>query len=101
LARIIFAGLNKNGKGEKPVLFYEKLIGKMSDYYIYAHFGKYERRFWRTGIYEILFDYQIRANEIGNDIARVLNGRQKCFSKLQKIASFCKISGQICKMAML
>lgn len=69
LAKIIVAGLKKGGNGEKFVLFADKLNGKISDHYIYAHRGRYEGRFWRVGMYELLFDHQIRANEIGNQLA--------------------------------
>jgi len=69
LAKIIVAGLKKGGKGEKIVLFADKLDGKMSDYYLYAHRSKYNGRFWREGMYEMLFDHQIRANDIGNQLA--------------------------------
>lgn len=74
LAKIIVAGLNTTGKGEKYILYCEKLDDKekLSDYYIYAHRGRYEGRFWRVGMYELLFDHQIRANEIGNQLARGL-----------------------------
>ena len=77
LAKIIVAGLKKGGGREKVVLFAEKLKGKMTDYYLYAHRGKYEGRFWRVGMYEMLFDYQIRANEIGNQLARGLDWASK------------------------
>jgi len=73
LAKIIVAGMKKGGGREKVVLFSEKLKGSMSDYYLFAHRGKYEGRFWRVGMYETLFDYQIRANEIGNQLARGLD----------------------------
>jgi len=73
LAKIITAGLKKGGGRQKYTLFCEKLKKSMSDYYLYAHRGKYEGRFWRQGIYEMLFDHQIRANEIGNQLARGLD----------------------------
>ena len=73
LAKIIVAGMKKGGGREKVVLFSEKLKGSMSDYYLFAHRGKYEGRFWRVGMYETLFDHQIRANEIGNQLARGLD----------------------------
>ena len=69
LAKVICAGLKENKMGKKYTLFAEKLAGKLSDHYIYAHRGKYEGRFWRVGMYELLFDHQIRANEIGNQLA--------------------------------
>lgn len=77
LAKVIVAGLNKSGKGEKYILFSEKLTGKLSDYYISAHRGRYDNRFWRTGMYELLFDHQVRANEIGNQLARGLEWASK------------------------
>lgn len=70
LAKMVVAGLRKNKTGEKYVLFSENLNNKkLSDYYLYAHRGRYEGRFWRVGVYELLFDHQLRANEIGNDLA--------------------------------
>lgn len=77
LAKIVVAGLKENGTGEKYTLFAEKLKGVQSDYYKYAHRGRYEGRFWRVGMYEILFDHQIRANEIGNQLARGLEWASK------------------------
>ena len=81
LAKVIVAGLKKGGTGEKYTLFAEKLKGKLSDYYIDAHRGKYEGRFWRIGMYELLFDHQIRANEIGNQLARGLEWASKVIFK--------------------
>ena len=69
LAKVIVAGLKKGGTGEKFVMLCEKLKGNMDDHYVFAHRGKYEGRFWRVGMYELLFDHQIRANEIGNQLA--------------------------------
>lgn len=79
LAKIIFAGLKKGDSGSKYTLFIEKLPAKetMSDHYIYAHRGRYQGRFWRAGMYEALFDHQIRANEIGNQLARGLEWASK------------------------
>lgn len=81
LAKVIVAGLRKGGAGQKNTLFIEKLDGKMSDWYEYAHRGKYEGRFWRVGMYELLFDHQIRANQIGNDLARGLEWSSKVIFK--------------------
>lgn len=72
LAKVIVAGLKKGGGREKVTLFADKLKGSMSDYYLFAHRGKYEGRFWRVGMYEMLFDHQIRANEIGNQLSQGL-----------------------------
>lgn len=75
LAKVIVSGLTASGKGEKYTLYAEKFKDNetLSDYYIYAHRGRYEGRFWRVGMYELLFDHQIRANEIGNQLARGLD----------------------------
>ena len=81
LAKIIIAGLQKNKDGEEVVLFCEELKGKISNYYIYAHRGRYLGRFWRVGMYELLFDHQIRANEIGNGLARGLEWASKTIFK--------------------
>ena len=79
LAKVIVAGLTSAGTGEKYILFAEKLKDKdkLSDHYIYAHRGRYDGRFWRVGMYELLFDHQIRANEIGNQLARGLEWASK------------------------
>ena len=81
LAKIIVAGLKKGGGREKHILFAEELKGKLTDYYLFAHRGKYEGRFWRVGMYEMLFDHQIRANEIGNQLARGLDWASKVIFK--------------------
>ena len=81
LAKVIVAGLQKGGKGKKFTLFAEKLKGKLSDHYIYGHRGRYEGKFWRVGMIELLFDHQIRANEIGNQLARGLEWSSKVVFK--------------------
>lgn len=78
LAKVIVAGLTEGGSGEKIVLFKEKLGDKkMSDYYKDAHYGEYQGRFWRVGVYEMLFDYQVFANELLNDLSHGLNWTSK------------------------
>jgi hypothetical protein len=77
LAKVIVAGLKKGGKGKKFTLFAEKIDGKLSDHYIYAHRSRYDGRFWRVGMTELLFDHQIRANEIGNQLARAMEWSSK------------------------
>lgn len=81
LAKVIVAGLSKGNAGKKFTLFAEELPknATMSDYYIDAHRGPYKGRFWREGMYEILFDHQIRANEIGNQLAAGLEWASKVF----------------------
>jgi len=81
LAKIIVAGLSHNGKNKKIVLFAEEIKGKLSDHYIYAHRGVYNRRFWRVGMYELLFDHQIRANEIANQLSSGLEWASKVIFK--------------------
>jgi hypothetical protein len=83
LARIIVAGLESGREAEDKsfVLFAEPLSGKMSDYYIEAHRGPYKGRWWREGLYELLFDYQVRANEIGNQLAQGLEWASKAIFK--------------------
>ncbi len=75
LAKVVMSGLNSSHAGSKQILFIEKLPDnkKLSDYYIDAHRGSFEGRFWRIGMYELLMDHQIRANEIGNQLADGLN----------------------------
>ena len=81
LAKVIVAGLDRGNASEKYTLFAERLPKNktMSDYYIDAHRGPYKGRFWREGMYEILFDHQIRANEIGNQLATGLEWASKVF----------------------
>jgi hypothetical protein len=72
LGKVIAAGLKKGTEKGKYILYAEELKGKMSDYYIEAHRGSYKGKWFREGLYELLFDHQIRANEIGNQLARGL-----------------------------
>jgi hypothetical protein len=73
LAKVIVSGLEEGGGGHRYTLYAEKLSGSMSDHFLFAHRGSYTKRFWRVGLYEILFDHQLRANEIGNNLARGLD----------------------------
>ena len=77
LAKIIVAGLKKGVKDHKYILFAEPLKKKISDIYKVAHRGPYKGRFWREGLVELLFDYQVRANEIVNQIASGLEWASK------------------------
>lgn len=80
LARVIFAGLKKGGKKDtKYILFADSFSKskKMSDIYKSAHRGPYKGKFWREGLYELLLDNQVRANEIANQIARGLEWASK------------------------
>lgn len=82
LVKGVFAGLRSGqSSGNRFVLFCDVLKGDMEDHYIYAHRGRYNKRFWREGLYELLFDYQIRANQITNDLARGLEWASKVVFK--------------------
>jgi len=77
LCRVVGAGLKKGKTANRHILFAEKMDGKMSDYFIEAHRGKYNGKWWREGLYELGFDYQIRYNDISNQIARGLDWASK------------------------
>ena len=79
LARIVVAGLKKGKSSDRYVLFAEALPdgAKMSDYFIEAHRGPYKGCWWREGLYELGFDYQVRYNDISNQIARGLDWASK------------------------
>jgi hypothetical protein len=80
LAKIIVAGLEKGSSNGKYVLFAEPLgKKKLSDVYVEAHRGPYKGRWWREGLYELLFDYQVRGNEIGNQLSKGLEWASKTF----------------------
>lgn len=72
LARVVVAGIRKGAKSGRYVLFAEELKGQMSDYFIEAHRGPYKGKWFREGMYELLFDHQVRYNDITNQIARGL-----------------------------
>jgi len=73
LARIIVAGISNGGKDkDEYVLFAEQLSGQMSDYFKEAHRGPYKGKWWREGLYELLFDQQTAYNELTNEIMRAI-----------------------------
>jgi hypothetical protein len=79
LAKIIVAGIDNDTKeGGQFVLFAEKMT-KMP--YKEAHRGRYKGKWFREGLYEILFDCQTRANQIGNQIALGLEWASKTIFK--------------------
>ena len=81
-ARIVMAGLSTGTKKNKHILFAESLGNKnLSDIYISAHRGPYKGAFWREGLYELLFDLQVRANEISNQLSRGLEWASKVIFK--------------------
>ena len=72
LAKVIVGGTEKDAPSE--VLFCNEMTKKPYKEY---HRSKYSGRWIRQGMYEILFDCQTRANEIGNQIARGLEWASK------------------------
>jgi len=80
LAKIVCAGLSASEKSGKYILFAEE-ISKMP--YKEYHRGRYNGRWFRLGLIEILFDIQTRANEISNQIARGLEWASKTIFRTQ------------------
>jgi len=74
LAKIIVAGIDNASEKGNHILFAEE-ISEMP--YKEYHRGRYNGRWWRLGLYEILFDIQTRANEIGNQISKGLGWSSK------------------------
>ncbi len=72
LTKIIGGGIAEDNP--EQILFCEEIDEKPYKEY---HRGRYSGRWIRVGMYEILFDIQIRANEIGNQIARGLEWAAK------------------------
>jgi hypothetical protein len=72
LAKIIVGGNKKNDPNH--ILWCDEM--KKKPYFEY-HRSKYSGRWMRVGMYEVLFDVQTRANEIGNQIARGLEWSSK------------------------
>ncbi len=78
-AKIIAAGSRSTGAGVsiEYILFAQKQSGDNCDIYKEVHRGRYEGRWWRKGLFEILFDLQVRANVIGNQISQGLEYASK------------------------
>ena len=76
LAKIIVGGIKKDEPTQ--ILFSMEITEKP---YIEYHRGKFSGRWRRVGMYELLFDLQTRANEIGNQIARGLEWSSKTIFK--------------------
>lgn len=75
-AKVIGAG-KAQGATTTPqiqyILFAEELKGKDNeDIYEEFHRGPYKGKWFREGIYELLFDLQVRLNQIGNQLAQGL-----------------------------
>lgn len=74
LAKVVLALHGKDGGG---TILYAGRIKSMTDVYREYHRGRYNGRWFREGFYEQLADIQIRANEIGNQIARGMESAGK------------------------
>lgn len=60
------------------ILFAEELKGKTNaDLYKEFHRGPYKGRWFREGLFELLFDGQVRLNQIGNQLAQGLEFASK------------------------
>ncbi len=83
LARIIVATDGDTTGNKTYVLFADAFPKnkKMSDVFIEAHRGPYKGKWFREGLYELLFDYQYRINEIGRQIADGLEWASKAIFK--------------------
>jgi len=80
LARVVGLGTKGNTTGVSitKILFAEEIKNKkMSDIYKEYHRGRYKGRWYREGLYELLMDIQVRANQIGNQIAQGLEFASK------------------------
>lgn len=76
LAKVIAAGTaNSHGAVKIRYIMFADEITKLP--YKEYHRGRYKGKWFREGIYEITFDIQVRANEIGNQIARGLEWASK------------------------
>lgn len=88
MARIVVAGLKKGAKDHKYTLYADTLKGTMSKHYKEAHRGPYKGKWWREGMYELLFDHQVRANEIAVQLAKGLEWASKVvFRSTESIAA--------------
>lgn len=76
LAKIVTAGLRRTSSAKDPkYVLYADTIDEMP--YKEAHRGRYNGRWFRVGIIEMLLDIQTRCNEISNQIARGLEWASK------------------------
>lgn len=91
LAMIIVAGLNDNA-GDKDddeyVLYAEGLSGRMADWFKEAHRGPFMGRWWREGLYELLFDQQTAYNEVTNELMRAIPWNTSAFFRSNDVQTF-------------
>jgi len=79
LAKIIVSGLNKRGGKTGRYTLFAEPMKEMP--YKEAHRGRYKGRWFREGMFEILFDCQTRANQLSNQIAKGLEWASKTIFK--------------------
>ena len=60
-----------SGTGEDQIILFEKVRKKSDDPYHDYHVGPYQNRWLRRGVYERLFDIQVRANQLVNQNVEV------------------------------
>ena len=79
LARVIVAASNSEQTTSPKIeyILFSDEITKMP--YEEYHRGRYKGRWFREGLYELLFDIQVRSNQIGNQIAQGLEWASKTF----------------------
>lgn len=84
-AKVISIGKSTaTGVAISYIMFAEEMKGKdNSDIYEEFHRSRYKGRWWREGLYELLFDIQVRANQIGNQIALGLEFASKKIARTQ------------------
>lgn len=78
--RFVFAKVIASGKNSETtgvtidfILYAEEMKGKTNkDIYKEFHRGRYKGKWMREGLYELLMDCQVRANQIGNQLTRGL-----------------------------
>ena len=84
-AKIIGSGSKGQTTGVdiKYIMFAEEQKGSNKDIYKEFHRGVYKGKWFREGLYELLFDQQVRLNQIGNQIAQGLElaSKQVLWSK--------------------
>ncbi len=84
-AKVIGAGTKSTASGVQIdyIMFAQEMKGKTNeDLYEEFHRGVYKGKWFREGLYELLFDQQVRLNQIGNQIAQGLElaSKQVLFS---------------------
>lgn len=85
LAKVVVAGTRKaGGQFQAKYVLYADQITTMP--YLEYHRGRYQGRWFRQGLYEVLMDCQTRANEIGNQLARGLEWSSKTVFRTSDMA---------------